>query len=111
LNKLLFFHYGTRDVWDHACKDLTSCIDLTLDGRPVQLPALEGLGNILMQLIICYCFPGICIMNIGCWGAGVRPWAMLSDAQNTKPHRQDDGLLEVFGLYSSFHIAQLQVLY
>jgi diacylglycerol kinase (ATP) len=31
------------------------------------------------------------------------------DAENWREQRIDDGYFEVFGLYSSFHIAQLQV--
>lgn len=42
LNKMLFFHYGTRDVLERQCRDLTSCIQLHLDGQPIELPTLEG---------------------------------------------------------------------
>jgi hypothetical protein len=54
--------------------------------------------------------PGICLLNIPSWGAGVRPWQMYSgDDTPPPPQSTDDGQIEVFGLYSSFHIAQLQV--
>ena len=50
----------------------------------------------------------IVVLNIPFWGGGCEPW--------TNKNRDDipqasinDGLLEVFGVYSSFHIAQLQV--
>jgi hypothetical protein len=42
LNKMLFFHYGTMDVLERACRDLTSGIQLYLDDRLVELPSLEG---------------------------------------------------------------------
>ena len=41
LNKYLFFHYGTRDCLERACKDLTTSVALSLDGKLVELPALE----------------------------------------------------------------------
>ena len=108
LNKMLFFHYGTRDVLERQCRDLTSCIQLHLDGQAIELPTLEGTFFPHLLPIITLS-AGICIVNIPSWGAGVRPWDMIADKNGTVPQRTDDGLLEVFGLYSSFHIAQLQV--
>jgi diacylglycerol kinase (ATP) len=82
---------------------------LELDDNPVELPHLES----------------IVIQNIPFWGAGVEPWTLGTDtnssitssfSQLSPTPRQfiakqliNDGLLEVFGIYSSFHIAQLQV--
>jgi len=65
---------------------------LELDGKEITLPQLEG----------------VVILNIASWGAGCHPWQIGTDP-NTVESRYDDELLEVFGLYSSFHIAQLQV--
>jgi diacylglycerol kinase (ATP) len=56
LTKLLFFTYGTKDVLEHVCKDLNNKVELIIDERRVELPALEG----------------IVVLNIPCWGAGVR---------------------------------------
>jgi len=91
-----------------------------LDGRKVDLPSVES----------------VVVLNIPCWGAGVRPWQLgrggvfasaaaaitassqqlfggqyeylAAEADFAEP-RIDDGLLEVFCVYSSFHIAQMQV--
>ena len=58
LNKFLFFTYGTKDVFERACKGLNRNIELFLDDNqvPMVLPDIEGLV----------------FLNIGCWGAGVR---------------------------------------
>uniref|UniRef100_A0A914VCY2 Diacylglycerol kinase n=1 Tax=Plectus sambesii TaxID=2011161 RepID=A0A914VCY2_9BILA len=92
LTKLLFFTFGTKDVLEHACKDLQDKVELFLDGKKIDLPPLEG----------------IVVLNIPSWGGGVKVW-QLGDASSWPEQRIDDGLFEVFGLYSSFHIAQMQV--
>ncbi|CAF3470855.1 unnamed protein product [Rotaria sp. Silwood1] len=91
VNKLHYFHYGTVDTFLKECKDLQNSVILEMDGRVIEnLPALEG----------------ICILNIPSWGAGVRVWGT---GENIPVQEIDDGLVEVFGIYSSFHIAQMQV--
>lgn len=89
LNKFLFFTYGTKDVLEHACAYLDQKIELTVDGIIIPLPPVEGLT----------------ILNIPFWGAGVRPWINSS----TCPQAFNDRKLEVFGVRSSFHIAQMQM--
>ncbi|KRX52446.1 Diacylglycerol kinase epsilon, partial [Trichinella sp. T9] len=89
MNKFLFFTYGTKDVLERMCRNLHLHVELQLDDKPVELPELEG----------------VVVLNIPCWGAGVKPWQM---GKGGPPQLIDDGLLEVFGLYSSFHIAQMQ---
>ncbi|VDD92758.1 unnamed protein product [Enterobius vermicularis] len=89
LNKLLFLTYGTKDVLEHACAGLEKKIELTVDGRTVELPEIEGLV----------------VLNIPFWGAGVRPWGESSDM----PQAIDDEKLEVFAVRSSLHIGQLQI--
>lgn len=92
LNKFLFLSYGTKDIWERECKNLHKKVELYLDNNRMEVPEVEA----------------IVILNIACWGAGVRPWELGAD-DNTPPQHMDDGTLEVFGIYSSFHIAQLQV--
>uniref|UniRef100_A0A8C5BY81 Diacylglycerol kinase n=1 Tax=Gadus morhua TaxID=8049 RepID=A0A8C5BY81_GADMO len=65
---------------------------LELDGERVRLPSLEG-------VIVC---------NIGYWGGGCRLWEGMGD-EPCPPTRLDDGLLEVVGVFGSFHCAQIQV--
>ena len=91
-NKLLYFVYGTKDVLERECQDLDRFLEVKLDGRKVELPNLESLV----------------VLNIPSWGAGVRPWELGSGHDEYGPARVDDGRLEVFAIYSSFHIAQMQ---
>ncbi|KAM9769802.1 diacylglycerol kinase epsilon isoform 1-T3 [Menidia menidia] len=92
INKAVYFLYGTRDCLVQECKDLDKRIELELDGERVALPSLEG-------IIVC---------NIGYWGGGCRLWEGMGD-EPCPPTRLDDGLLEVVGVFGSFHCAQIQV--
>ncbi|KAL2087125.1 hypothetical protein ACEWY4_018184 [Coilia grayii] len=92
INKAVYFLYGTKDCLVQECKDLDKRIELEMDGERVALPSLEG-------IIVC---------NIGYWGGGCRLWEGMGD-EPCPPTRLDDGLLEVVGVYGSFHCAQIQV--
>ncbi|KAG8446579.1 hypothetical protein GDO86_014145 [Hymenochirus boettgeri] len=92
VNKAVYLFYGTKDCLVQECKDLNKKVELELDGEKIDLPNLEG----------------IVVLNIGCWGGGCRLWEGMGD----EPYplsRHDDGLLEVVGVYGSFHCAQIQV--
>ncbi|XP_017893170.1 diacylglycerol kinase epsilon isoform X2 [Ceratina calcarata] len=93
-NKLLYLCFGTQQVVERECKDLDKNIELYLDDRKVDLPSIES----------------IVILNIPSWAAGVNLWNMGLD-DNGEYERQsiNDGKLEVVALYSSFHMAQLQI--
>lgn len=91
-NKLLYLCFGTQQVVTSDCKNLEQRLDLYLDGKHVDLPELES----------------IVVLNISSWGAGVNLWAKCEEP-SPKIQSYHDGLLEVVGIYSSFHIAQLQV--
>ncbi|ESP03918.1 hypothetical protein LOTGIDRAFT_110026 [Lottia gigantea] len=93
INKFCYFTYGTKDVLERECKHLHKKLQVELDGKLIDLPEIEGLV----------------VLNISSWGGGVRPWQLSGDEGNFKPARYDDKMLEVMALYSSFHIAQLQV--
>ncbi|XP_030064234.1 diacylglycerol kinase epsilon [Microcaecilia unicolor] len=91
-NKAVYLFYGTKDCLVQECKDLDKKVELELDGERIHLPHLEG----------------IIILNIGFWGGGCRLWEGMGD----EPYplaSHDDGLLEVAGVYGSFHCAQIQV--
>ncbi|MEQ2188565.1 hypothetical protein GOODEAATRI_016348, partial [Goodea atripinnis] len=102
INKVVYFLYGTKDCLVQECKDLDKRVEvrcsshlppqLELDGERVALPSLEG-------IIVC---------NIGYWGGGCRLWEGMGD-DPCPPTRLDDGLLEVVGVFGSFHCAQIQV--
>lgn len=94
INKLCYFTYGTKDVLERECKNLHEKLKVELDGKEIKLPEIEG----------------IVILNISSWGGGCQPWGMAEEENSQfTPQRYDDGRLEVMALYSSFHIAQLQV--
>ena len=50
------FSYGTKDVLERECKDLNKILELYIDENRVKLPNVES----------------VVILNIPCWGAGVR---------------------------------------
>ena len=58
INKMIYFSYGTKDVLERECKNLDSILDIYLDDEQIKLPSVES----------------VVILNIPCWGAGVRPW-------------------------------------
>uniref|UniRef100_A0A8C5R0H8 Diacylglycerol kinase n=1 Tax=Leptobrachium leishanense TaxID=445787 RepID=A0A8C5R0H8_9ANUR len=92
VNKAVYLFYGTKDCLVQECKDLNKKVELELDGERIDLPNLEG----------------IVVLNIGYWGGGCRLWEGMGDELYPMA-RHDDGLLEVVGVFGSFHCAQIQV--
>ncbi|XP_052790734.1 diacylglycerol kinase epsilon-like [Mya arenaria] len=93
INKACYLTYGTKDVLERECKNLNEKVKVELDGEEIKLDNIEGLV----------------VLNIASWGGGCRPWELSDSKDDYNPARYDDGLLEVMALYSSFHIAQIQV--
>lgn len=95
VNKFMYFLYGTQQVLTQDCSNLENNIEVYLDNVKLDLPELQS----------------VVVLNIDSWGAGVRLVEMSkeSDIQFAESHSISDGLVEVFGVVSSFHIAQLQV--
>lgn len=96
LNKLLYLCFGTHQVLQPDCAGLEKSLELYLDGERVELPELQS--------VVC--------LNIDSWGAGVK----LGELSKTSSGGGDevatsasDGYVDVYGIVSSFHIAQLQV--
>ncbi|XP_046854809.1 diacylglycerol kinase epsilon-like isoform X2 [Xenia sp. Carnegie-2017] len=92
LNKAIYFGYGVNEVLESNCKNLQEKIELELDGRVIELPELEG----------------VVVLNINSWCAGVQ-MIPIDGRKDLPPVSFSDGKLEVCGLYSSFHIARMQV--
>nr|CAD7426738.1 unnamed protein product [Timema monikensis] len=90
-NKLLYLGYGTQQAMERGCRGLEERLELYLDDCQVDLPAIES----------------VVVLNIPSWGAGVCLWDMVEGPK--PPQSFNDGKLEVVALYSSFHIAQLQM--
>ncbi|XP_076390877.1 diacylglycerol kinase epsilon isoform X3 [Megachile rotundata] len=92
--ELLYLCFGTQQVVERECKDLDKSIEIYLDGKKVDLPSIES----------------IVILNIPSWAAGVDLWNIgLEDHEKYGKQSINDEKLEVVALYSSFHMAQLQV--
>lgn len=89
-NKALYLCFGTQQAVTSDCKNLEKRLDLFIDGRKIVLPELES----------------VVVLNIPSWGAGVNLWNLTSGG---KPQSIRDGILEVVGIFSSFHVAQLQM--
>ncbi|GLH12650.1 Diacylglycerol kinase eta [Gryllus bimaculatus] len=90
-NKILYLGYGTQQAVERSCQDLEKRLDLFLDGKKMELPSIES----------------VVILNIPSWGAGVHLWTMGDE--DIPEQSISDGKLEVVALFSSFHIAQLQM--
>lgn len=73
------------------CKDLHREVKLEVDGKPVELPPVEG----------------IIILNILSWGSGANPWGPEKEDHFSKPNHWD-GMLEVVGVTGVVHLGQIQ---
>lgn len=101
INKLLYFTFGTKDFLEgRKCSQLNERIVLEMDGNKIDLPELES----------------IVLLNIPSWGGGANLWklGLSTEETDSEGHRWskqsfNDGLIEVVGLYSSFHIGQLMI--
>lgn len=95
VNKFMYFIYGTQQVLIQDCDKLHDNLEVYLDGQKLELPELQS----------------VVVLNIDSWGAGVKLVEMTKEVDWAFAglHSISDGLSEVFGVSSSFHIAQLQV--
>ncbi|EDW32883.1 GL10215 [Drosophila persimilis] len=92
-NKLLYFTFGTQQVMQPGCERIEEKLTLYLDNKPIQLPELQALV----------------FLNIDSWGAGCKLCELSNSNGDTRiVNSISDGVMEVFGIVSSFHIAQLQ---
>ncbi|GAB0100552.1 Diacylglycerol kinase [Sergentomyia squamirostris] len=93
VNKMLYLGFGTHQVVQPDCVGLENELELWLDDKKIELPELQS----------------VVFLNIDSWGAGVKLWEMSRDERDNRRSSFSDGVLEVLGIVSSFHIAQLQV--
>ncbi|XP_075238198.1 diacylglycerol kinase theta [Lycorma delicatula] len=91
-NKSVYVRMGLKKMVGHKlCKDLHREVRLEVDGKPVELPPVEG----------------IIILNILSWGSGANPWGPEKEDQFSKPNHWD-GMLEVVGVTGVVHLGQIQ---
>jgi len=92
-NKLWYTGVGAKDILDRACAAVPQVVRLEADGKIVDLPTdIEGL----------------LILNIHNYMGGVQIWPD-SEEVGWYPSSMRDGMLEIVGVYGSFHLGQLQV--
>ncbi|KAI6216761.1 Diacylglycerol kinase [Aphelenchoides besseyi] len=82
-NKTQYVKIGLQKVFfERNCKDLWKRIELEVDGKPVELPACEG----------------IVILNLLSWGSGANPWGTAREESGFQKPTHSDGMLEVVGI-------------
>ena len=112
INKLIYFSYGTKDVLERQCQNLHKKLELYMDGVKIELPEIgeDAIYSLISQCLFLLPPESVVVLNIPYWGAGVQPWC-LGSGHKDFPHAPSisDQKLEVFCVYSSFHIAQMQV--
>ncbi|GMT34348.1 hypothetical protein PFISCL1PPCAC_25645, partial [Pristionchus fissidentatus] len=92
-NKTQYVKIGLQKVFfERTCKDLWKRIELEVDGKPVELPNIEG----------------IIVLNLLSWGSGANPWGTAKEETPfTKPTHYD-GLLEVVGITDVSRLGLIQ---
>ncbi|BFZ21453.1 hypothetical protein BsWGS_24491 [Bradybaena similaris] len=90
-NKGVYLKMGLRKMVNRkTCKDLYRYIKVEIDGKPIELPPVEG----------------IIILNILSWGSGANPWGPEREDQFNKPTHYD-GNLEIVGVTGVVHMGQI----
>ncbi|RUS69393.1 hypothetical protein EGW08_022844, partial [Elysia chlorotica] len=90
-NKGVYLKMGLRKMVNRkATKDLYKNIKVEVDGKPIELPPVEG----------------IIILNILSWGSGANPWGPEREDQFNKPTHYD-GNLEIVGVTGVVHMGQI----
>ncbi|KAL0025763.1 hypothetical protein WJX77_009943 [Trebouxia sp. C0004] len=96
-NKLWYTGLGAREIVQHSVKQISKRLQVICDGEPLSLPDdIEG----------------VLFLNINSYMGGVDLWASgYSSAGSARTGKQSfcDGMLEVVGVYGSWHLGQLQM--
>lgn len=90
-NKGVYLKIGLRKMVNRrSIRDLHRYIKVEVDGKPIDLPPVEG----------------IIILNILSWGSGSNPWGPEREDQFAKPTHYD-GMLEIVGVTGVVHMGQI----
>ncbi|XP_063407865.1 diacylglycerol kinase theta-like isoform X4 [Mytilus galloprovincialis] len=91
-NKGVYVKIGLRKMINRRSlvRDLHRYIKVEVDGKPIDLPPVEGL----------------IILNILSWGSGSNPWGPEREDQFAKPTHYD-GMLEIVGVTGVVHMGQI----
>ncbi|KAK9855135.1 hypothetical protein WJX84_000838 [Apatococcus fuscideae] len=98
-NKLWYTGLGAKDIIEHVPISLPRKLQVICDGQPLQVP---------------HDIEGILLLNISSYMGGANLWASgrplpASSLPDDAPQSHADGLLEVVGVYGSWHLGRLQV--
>ena len=76
---------------EHSCERLHLGVTAVMDGKEVPLPPCEA----------------IVVLNIACWGAGVRPWGLGVGGREAAKQDFGDGkfFVYLFFIYIFFYLA------
>ncbi|KIH48715.1 diacylglycerol kinase accessory domain protein [Ancylostoma duodenale] len=78
--------------FERSCKDLWKRIEVEVDGRPIELPNIEG----------------IVVLNLLSWGSGANPWGTAKEESPFQKPTHYDGLLEVVGISDVSRLGLIQ---
>lgn len=90
-NKLFYAKIGAQAAFSASCANLHKKVQLFVDDKPVQLPNVEA----------------VAVLNIPSMYGGSNLWGTQNSRRFENQHI-GDGLIEVVGIYSSVHIAQVR---
>lgn len=91
MNKVIYAGIGAGKMFENL-PNLSKCLRVSLDGRPLALPkTLEG----------------IMVLNLASYAGGTNPWGSPSRSDGFAPQSPCDGVFEVLGITSSFHLGQM----
>ncbi|XP_066910951.1 diacylglycerol kinase theta-like [Clytia hemisphaerica] len=90
-NKGVYVKASLKNMSKSNMANLDERMELCVDGVDVPLPNIEGL----------------CVLNIGSWGAGADCWGKDQDGR-FKAQSFGDGLLEVVGFTGVYHMGKIQ---
>uniref|UniRef100_A0A915IJE9 Diacylglycerol kinase accessory domain-containing protein n=1 Tax=Romanomermis culicivorax TaxID=13658 RepID=A0A915IJE9_ROMCU len=91
-NKKVYATIGLKKMINKkACKDLHRKIRLEVDGKHIELSAIEGL----------------IVLNISSWGSGANPWGLEKEEGTFVKPTHYDGLLEIVGITGIVHLGQI----
>ncbi|KAE9413441.1 hypothetical protein Angca_003738 [Angiostrongylus cantonensis] len=92
-NKTQYAKIGLRKMFfERSCKDLWKRIEVEVDGRPIELPNIEG----------------IVVLNLLSWGSGANPWGTAKEESPFQKPTHYDGLLEVVGISDVSRLGLIQ---
>lgn len=91
MNKVIYAGIGAGKMFE-SLPNLSKSLHVMLDGRPLALPkTLEG----------------IMVLNLASYAGGTNPWGSPSRSDGFAPQSPCDGVFEVLGITSSFHLGQM----